>query len=76
MLASRRIPSPVPSDSSEPGGSSLPFDERRVYAKKKMRLQRSLLQAARGGDYIDVDLILREGAEADWMDENEGMTGR
>ena len=73
-LASQRIPSPVPGDSSEPGGS-FPFDERRVYAKKKMRLQRSLLQAARGGDYIDVDLILREGAEADWTDDNEGMTG-
>ena len=66
----------MPSDSSKPGGSSLPSDKRRVYVKRKLRLQRNLLQAARGGDYFDVDLILGEGAEVDWMDDNEGMTGR
>jgi len=39
-----------------------------------VRLQRELLQAARGGDYIDASLLLGEGAETEWTEENEGMT--
>ena len=54
--------------------SPLPLDERRLLARKKLRLQRELLQAARGGDYHDVSLLLGEGAETEWTEENEGIT--
>lgn len=72
-LVDHRTPSPLVSSTEDPP-SLLPLDERRRLAKKKLRLQRELLQAARGGDYLDVSLLLGEGAETEWMEENEGMT--
>ncbi len=69
----QRKPPLLPSSLNDPP-SPLPLDERRLLAKKKLRLQRELLQAARGGDYLDVSLLLGEGAETEWMEENEGMT--
>lgn len=62
-LIDRRTPSPP-----------LPLDERRLLAKKKLRLQRELLQAARIGDYLDVSVLLDGGVETDWTEENEGKT--
>ncbi|CAF9937303.1 MAG: hypothetical protein HETSPECPRED_000488 [Heterodermia speciosa] len=67
----RRTPSP---DSTSDPNSPLSLDERRRLARKKQRLQRELLQAARNGDYLDVSIPLGEGAETDWMEENEGKT--
>ena len=69
----QRRPPLLPTSLNDPP-SPLPLDERRLLAKKKLRLQRELLQAARGGDYLDVSLLLGEGAETEWMEENEGMT--
>ncbi|KAL9084164.1 MAG: hypothetical protein Q9165_008212 [Trypethelium subeluteriae] len=63
----------LPSPTSNPS-SPLLLDERRHLAKKKLHLQRELLQAARRGDYLDVSLLLGEGAETEWTDESEGMT--
>ena len=54
--------------------SPLPLDERRRLAKKKLRLQRELLQSARRGEDLDVSLLLDEGAETEWTEGNEGMT--
>ena len=72
-LIGQRTPSPLPgSVDDSPGPLSL--DERRLLAKRKLRLQRELLHAARTGDYLDVSLLLGEGAELEWTDENEGMT--
>ncbi len=68
----QRRPPSLPSSTDDP--PSLPLDERRLLAKQKRRLQRELLQAARNGDYLDVSLLLGEGAETEWMEENEGMT--
>ncbi|KAL9607951.1 MAG: hypothetical protein Q9167_007189 [Letrouitia subvulpina] len=69
----QRGPPSLPSSTDDPS-SPLPLDERRLLAKKKLRLQRELLQAARNGDYLDVSLLLGEGAETEWMEEKEGMT--
>ncbi|KAI9660712.1 MAG: hypothetical protein M1821_010064 [Bathelium mastoideum] len=66
-------PSPPPSLNNDPP-SPLLLDERRRLAKKKLRLQRELLQAARSGDYLDASLLLSEGAETEWTEESEGMT--
>lgn len=68
-----RAPSPLPSSTNDPS-SPLPFDERRLLARKKVRLQRDLLQAARLGDYLDASLLLSEGAETEWTQDNEGKT--
>ena len=68
-----RTPSPLPSSSDQPH-VPLPYDERRLLAKKKKRLQRDLLHAAREGDYLDVSILLSEGAETEWTEENEGKT--
>ena len=54
--------------------SPLPLDERRLLARKKVRLQRELLHAARAGDYLDVSILLGEGVETEWTEENEGKT--
>ena len=32
------------------------------------------MQAARSGDYLDISLLLGEGAETEWTEEKEGMT--
>ncbi len=69
----QRTPSSLPSSTSDPP-SPLPLDERRFLARKKLRLQRELLQAARGGYELDVSLLLVEGAETEWTEETEGMT--
>ncbi|KAL8976312.1 MAG: hypothetical protein Q9205_007651 [Flavoplaca limonia] len=69
----RRTPSPIPSSTSDPN-SPLPLDERRLLAKKKQRLQRELLQAARNGDDLDVFTLLAEGVETEWTEETEGKT--
>ena len=37
-------------------------------------MQRDLLQASQRGDEFEVSLLLGEGAETDWTDENGGMT--
>ena len=71
-LDERKPPSLASSTNDPP--SPLPLDERRILARKKMRLQRGLLQAARGGDDLEVALLLGEGAETEWTEENEGMT--
>ena len=71
-MIGQRAPSPLPSNNDP--SLPLPLDERRLLAKKKVRLQRELLQAARGGDYLDVSLLLSEGAETEWTEENEGKT--
>ncbi len=68
-----RKTSPLASSNDDPP-SPLPLDERRLLAKKKLRLQRELLQSARGGDDLDVSLLLDEGAETEWTEEYEGMT--
>ena len=54
--------------------SPLPLEERRRLVRKKLRLQRYLLQAARVGDDLEVSLLLGEGAETEWTEENVGMT--
>ncbi|KAL8783802.1 MAG: hypothetical protein Q9195_009269 [Heterodermia aff. obscurata] len=69
----QRTPSPLP-DSLGGSPVPLPLDERRLLAKKKLLLQRELLQSARNGDYYDVSILLEQGVETDWTDENEGMT--
>ena len=69
-----REPSPLASSNDDPP-SPLPLDERRLLAKKKLRLQRELLQSARRGDHLDVSLLLDDGAETEWTEESEGMTG-
>jgi len=73
-LVNQRTPFPLPSHIDDDPPSFLPLNERRLLAKKKVRLQRELLQAARGGDYIDASLLLGEGAETECTEENEGMT--
>ena len=77
-LIGRRTPSPLPAStvpsSDDPSTTPLSIDERRRLARKKGRLQRELLQAAKSGDHLDVSLILEDGAEVDWMDDSEGMT--
>lgn len=70
---SRQTPSPLPTTSNDPP-SSLPFNERRRLAKKKSHLQRELLRAAKSGAHLDVSIILEEGAETDWVEDDEGMT--
>ena len=70
----QRRPPLLPSSTNDPPSPLPLLDERRLLAKKKLRLQRELLQAARGGDYLDVSLLLGEGVETDWMEEKEGMT--
>ena len=72
-LVDERKPSPLASSNDEPP-SPLRLDERRLLVKKKLRLQRDLLQAARVGDDLEVSLLLGEGAETDWTEENGGMT--
>ena len=72
-MIGQRTPSPLPGSIDDSPGP-LPFDERRLLAKRKARLQRELLHAARTGDHLDVSLLLGEGAESDWTDENEKMT--
>lgn len=71
-LIGKRTPSPIPPPSPDPAAIGL--DERRLLARKKLRLQRDLLQAAQGGDYLDVSILLGEGVEVDWMEETQGMT--
>lgn len=73
-LASRRTPSPVLSVSSDLDSTPLPGEERRKVAKRKRRLQRDLLQAAQRGDYYDVSILLSEGVDMDWTEQNEGKT--
>ena len=68
-----RKPSPLASSNDDPP-FPLPLDERRILVKRKLRLQRDLLQAARRGDDLEVSLLLGEGAETDWTEENEGTT--
>ena len=68
-----RTPSPLPDSINDPP-APLPPDERLLLAKKKLQLQQELLQAARGGNYLRVSVLLGEGAETDGTDENEGMT--
>ena len=68
-----RKPSPLASSNDDPP-SPLPLDERRLLAKKKLRLQQELLQSARRGDHLDVSLLLDDGAETEWTEESEGMT--
>ncbi|KAL8912551.1 MAG: hypothetical protein Q9172_007485 [Xanthocarpia lactea] len=68
-----RTPSSIHSSTSHPN-SPLPLAERRLLAKKKQRLQRELLQAARNGDDLDVSALLAEGVETEWTEENEGKT--
>ena len=72
-LVDERKPSPFASSNDDPP-SPLRLDERRLLVKKKLRLQRDLLQAARVGDDLEVSLLLGEGAETDWTEENGGMT--
>ena len=72
-MVDQRTPSPLSNSTNDPL-SPIPLDERRLLAKKKLRLQRELLQAARGGDYLDVSLLLGDGVETEWTEENEGMT--
>ena len=72
-MIGQRTPSPLPSFTGDPP-SPLSLDERRRLAKRKSRLQRELLQAARSGDHLDVSVLLGEGAETEWTEENEGMT--
>ena len=72
-LVGKRTPSPLPHPSPEPA-TPIGLDERRLLARKKLRLQRDLLQAAQGGDYLDVSILLGEGVEVDWMEEAQGMT--
>ena len=50
------------------------MNECRLLAKKKQRLQRTILQAARNGDDLDVSVLLAEGAETERTEENEGKT--
>ena len=61
-------------DSAKDSTPPLSLDDRRLLVKKKLRLQRELLQVARGGDYLDVSLLLGEGVETEWTEETEGMT--
>ncbi|KAK0508175.1 hypothetical protein JMJ35_009259 [Cladonia borealis] len=72
-LVDERKSSPLASSNDDPP-SPLPLDERRLLAKKKLHLQRELLQSARGGEDLDVSLLLDEGAETEWTEANEGMT--
>lgn len=72
-LIGQRTPPPLPA-SIDDSPVPLPLDERRLLAKRKLRLQRELLQAARSGDHLDVSVLLGEGAETEWSDDNEGMT--
>ena len=46
------------------------MDERRRLARD----QRDLLQAARNGDSLEISILLSEGAETEWTEENEGKT--
>ncbi|KAF2235390.1 ankyrin [Viridothelium virens] len=66
-------PDPLSSPTSNPP-SPLLLDERRRLARKKLHLQRELLNTARNGDYLDVSLLLSEGAETEWTEETEGLT--
>ena len=67
-----RKPPPLTSSTDDPP-PPLSLHERRMLAKK-MGLQRDLLQAARDGDEFEVSILLGEGAETEWTEENEGMT--
>lgn len=72
-LVDERKSSPLASSNDDPP-SPLPLEERRLLAKKKLHLQRELLQSARGGEDLDVSVLLGEGAETEWTEANEGMT--
>ena len=72
-LVDERKPSPFASSDDAPP-FPLPLDERRILVKRKLRLQRNLLQAAQRGDDLEVALLLGEGAETDWTEESGGMT--
>lgn len=73
-LASQRSHSPVPSVSTDLDSTPLPGDDRRKVANRKRRLQRDLLQAAPRGDYYDISILLSEGVDMDWTEQNEGKT--
>ena len=68
-----RKPSPLASSNNAPP-FPLPLDERRILVKRKRGLQRNLLSAAQRGDEFEVSLLLGDGAETDWTEENGGMT--
>ena len=61
--------SPNSCSTSDPN-SPLQLDERRRLARD----QRDLLQAAHNGDSLEISILLSEGAETAWTDENEGKT--
>ena len=53
---------------------SLTRDEKRDLIQKKRLRQDDLLSAARNGDDLEVEVLLSEGVEVDWIDRTEGKT--
>ena len=72
-LFDERKSSPLASSNYDPP-SPLPLAERLLLAGKKLRLQRELLQSARGRKDLEVSLLLDEGAETERTEANEGLT--
>lgn len=47
--------------------TSLTLEAKRELARQKKERQNELLEASRGGDDMDVEILLGEGAEVDWV---------
>ena len=52
--------------------ASLSLDEKRDLIQKKRQRQDDLLTAARDGDDLEVEVLLTEGLEVDWIGPSEG----
>ncbi|KAL8796467.1 MAG: hypothetical protein Q9195_001141 [Heterodermia aff. obscurata] len=54
--------------------ASLTLEEKRDIVQKKRQRQDDLLTAARNGDDFEVEVLLSEGVEVDWVGRTEGKT--
>lgn len=55
------------------GFTTLTLEAKRELARQKKERQNGLLEASKGGDDMDVEILLGEGAEVDWVG-SEGKT--
>ena len=54
--------------------ASLTLDEKRDILQKKRQRRDDLLMAARNGDDLEVEVLLAEGVDVDWIGRSEGKT--
>ena len=66
--SSLQDPNVVPTE-----GTTLTLEAKRELARQKKKRQNELLEASNGGDDMDVEILLGEGAEVEWVG-SEGKT--